>query len=256
MPGELTLSVSTLYAFLLVLTRVSGALVFVPLPGARDFPDTAKVIVSLVVTISLFPFWPVPASGEATFGQITGWMFSEAAFGMTVGLAVAFLNESLLMAGQMLGLQAGFSYASTIDPTNQTDIGVLQLMAQLIAGLMFFLFGLDRFVIAAFARSLQAHPPGTFALNASIFETIQRLGGAMFSTGFRLALPVIALLLLVDLALALLGRINSQLQLLTLAFPLKMLGALAALAAIAVLFPPVYEKAANHSFSALSEILR
>jgi flagellar biosynthetic protein FliR len=161
-----------------------------------------------------------------------------------------------MLSAQILGLQAGYSYASTIDPTNQTDISVLQLMSQLIAGLLFFSFGLDRVVIAIFARSLQTYPPGTYVLNASIVETVQRLGAAMFATGFRLALPVIALLMLVDLALALLGRINSQLQLLTLAFPLKMLGALAALAAMAVLFPPVYEKAAHHSFSALAEVLR
>ena len=46
----------------------------------------------------------------------------------------------------------------------------------------------------------------------------------------RLALPVVALLMLVDLALALLGRLNAQLQLLTLAFPAKMLAALLLLA--------------------------
>jgi flagellar biosynthesis protein FliR len=256
MPAELTLSVATLYGFLLVLARISAAFVFVPIPGTKDFPDGAKIVISLALTIALFPFWPRLTPASPSFGQVTAWILSEAAFGLTVGLAVAFLNESLMLAAQILGLQAGYSYASTIDPTNQTDISVLQLMSQLIAGLLFFAFGLDRVVIAIFARSLQTYPPGTYVLNASVVEAIQRLGAAMFATGFRLALPVIALLMLVDLALALLGRINSQLQLLTLAFPLKMLGALAALAAMAVLFPPVYEKAAHHSFSELAGILR
>ena len=48
-----------------------------------------------------------------------------------------------------------------------------------------------------------------------------RLGATLFSVGMRLALPVVALLVMVDVALALLGRINAQLQLLTLAFPAK-----------------------------------
>ena len=47
-----------------------------------------------------------------------------------------------------------------------------------------------------------------------------------------MAMPVIAFLFLIDVTLALLGRIEQQLQLLTLAFPLKMAAALAILVAI------------------------
>jgi flagellar biosynthesis protein FliR len=63
------------------------------------------------------------------------------------------------------------------------------------------------------------------------------------------------MLLLVDVALALLGRINSQLQLLTLAFPVKMLAALALLAWIAALFPRVYRGAAVEALGTLRAIL-
>jgi len=65
-------------------------------------------------------------------------------------------------------------------------------------------------------------------------------------------MPIIALLLLFDLSLALLGRINAQLQLLTLAFPVKMLGALAALAGMATLLPSVFEKSSRQTFSMLT----
>jgi len=183
---------------------------------------------------------------------MVAWMLSEAAFGLTVGMAVALLAEAFVLAAQILGLQAGYSYASTIDPTNQTDIGVLQMLTQLIAGFLFFLFGLDREIIRIFAHSLSVYPPGSFRINESIVLAIQRLGSMMFSTGLRLAMPVIALLMLFDLSLALLGRINAQLQLLTLSFPIKMLGALAALAGMATLLPAVFEKSARQTFSMLS----
>ena len=49
------------------------------------------------------------------------------------------------------------------------------------------------------------------------------MGTGLFSVGVRLALPVVALLMMLELSLALLGRLNQQLQLLTLAFPAKML---------------------------------
>jgi flagellar biosynthetic protein FliR len=71
---------------------------------------------------------------------------------------------------------------------------------------------------------------------AAGWEVLRKLGDGMFRTGLRLALPVLALLALTDLALALVGRINAQLQLLTLSFPLKMLAAVAMLAALAPVF--------------------
>jgi flagellar biosynthetic protein FliR len=62
----------------------------------------------------------------------------------------------------------------------------------------------------------------------------------MFTLGLRLALPVVALLVMVDVALALMGRINSHLQMLTLAFPAKMMAALAILAITLMAAPSLY----------------
>jgi flagellar biosynthetic protein FliR len=84
---------------------------------------------------------------------------------------------------------------------------------------------------------------------------VVRLGGEMFSLGLRLAMPVIALLLLIDVSLALLGRMQQQLQLLSLAFPLKMLAALAMLTALAPVFARIFQSSAAHTVAALWQSL-
>ena len=68
------------------------------------------------------------------------------------------------MAAQMIGLQAGYSFASTVDPTTQADTTTLQLMAQLFAGSLFFAFGFDRQVIRILAKSFESIPSGTYAV--------------------------------------------------------------------------------------------
>ena len=73
----------------------------------------------------------------------------------------------------------------------------------------------------------------------------------MFSTAFRLALPVVALLLLVDVTFALFGKLNAQLQLLSLAFPAKMLATLGMLAILSQAYPSVYEGIAAKGVAAL-----
>ena len=255
MPAELTLPLDRALGFLLVGARVGGAFACVPLPGVNAGPQPARVLLTLGITVALEPLWPSVPVAAASPGRMAVWMISEAAFGVTVGVAAAFLIETLLIASQIFGLQAGYSYASTVDPTTQADSNVLMVFSNLTAGLLFFAFGLDRAVLRIFARSLASHPPGTYAPGAAAGDAIVALGGNMLATGLRLAMPVVALLLLVDIALALAGRIHQQLQLLTLAFPIKMLAALAFLGVVMAYFPPVWRAAAERTLARLAEIL-
>lgn len=243
-----------LLTFLLVLARVGGALVFVPLPGIRQGPATARAVLAACVAFALYPVWPA-APGLPDVAVLTRWLVGEVALGMAAGVAVAFLNEAFTLAAQIFGLPAGYAYAATIDPTTEADSGVLLVVAQLVAGLLFVACDLHLEVVRVFAQSLVAYPPGTFQATPAHAQALISVGAATFSQGMRLALPVVALLMLVDVALSLLGRLNAQLQLLTLAFPVKMLGALLMLAMSLAAYTRVYRAAAGQCLATLARIL-
>lgn len=255
MPSDITLPLATVYAFIVVLARVAGALIFVPIPGSTASPEPARAALIICFTLALFPQWP-SISVVPGMGQLAGWILAEAALGITIGLVVSFLTEAFLLCGQIVGLQAGYSFASTIDPNTQSDSTVLSTLAQLMASMLYFTLGLHRDVLRIFSASLDKVPPGSFIIQPVTAETIIGLGSAIFSTGFRLALPVVALLVMVDLTLALLGRINSQLQLITLAFPVKMLTSLALLSVVIAMFPRVYRALAGQLFDVLPALVR
>ena len=67
--------------------------------------------------------------------------------GLAVGLAVAFLTEGFQMGAQIISLQAGYSFATTIDPNSGADSTVLITISQLAAGLLFFATGMDRLML-------------------------------------------------------------------------------------------------------------
>jgi flagellar biosynthetic protein FliR len=266
MHAEVTFQLATLYGFLLALARVSGVVVFVPVPGFSAGPDVSRAVLALALTIALLPAWPIlPAEAGKTeqtlaVGRLLVMIGAETFFGVTVGLAVAFLLEGLQLAAQVLGLQAGYSYASTVDPSTQADTTTLQLMAQLLAGLLFFAFGFDHQVLQALARSLESTPGsalslGGHALDLEIVDAIIRLGTAIFTTGIQLAMPVLALLVLLDIAFAVLGRLHAQLQLLSLSFAIKMLTALSLLAAVLSVYPAVFERSGAITFQVLQRVL-
>ena len=247
----LGLPLSTLYAFAVVLARVAGFILFLPVPGFRSAPDSVRVVLALAITFALFPVWPALPNAEPSIGQLAAWAFSEAGFGLIVGLSVAFLTEGFQVAAQVAGVHAGFGFATTIDPTSEADSGVLQVLASLFSGILFFSVGLDRQLIRVLAASFVKFPAGAWAPAAASLDGIVRLGSDMLSLGLRLALPVVALLILIDFALALLGRVQQHLQLLSMAFPAKMASALAILAALAPVVPRMFSAAADHTLAVL-----
>ncbi|MGO4882630.1 MAG: flagellar biosynthetic protein FliR [Bryobacteraceae bacterium] len=254
MPVDL-LGLPSLYGFLLVLARVSGVFALAPLPGFQSAPKLARIVLSVVITLSLFPLWPRVDAARADVGRLLLWVLPEIGVGVTIGLGVAFLLELFLVTAQVVSLNAGFSFAQTVDPTTQAESGVLLVFAQLAGGMVFFALGLDREVIRTLAYSLAAHPSGAWVTGPAA-EAMLRLGGDMLALAVRLALPCIALLVLTDIALGLLGRLNAQLQLLTLAFPIKMTAALVLLGWITVLLPRLLTAFGGVVFGTLRQVLR
>src|SRR5579883_1777517 len=121
MRGELTLSASTLIAFLLVLARTSGAFIFTPMPDKSAGPSAPRILFALACALALFPKWPQVDASSATLGRMCLWLLAELALGVAIGLLVSLLAEALTFGAQVLGLQAGYAYASIVDPTTQAD---------------------------------------------------------------------------------------------------------------------------------------
>jgi len=210
---------------------------------------------SVAVAAYLFPLWPPVAGLDQSVARLAGFVVLEAAVGIALGLTVAFALEALIFGAQIAGLQAGFGFAQTIDPTSSADSSLLLVIANLFGGLLFFAAGFDRQVLAILAGTIKTLPPGQIPRLQGAPEAIARLSGEILVYGLRLALPVIAFLLLLDLTLGFLGRVNSQLQLLTLAFPIKIISALALFALLTPVYAQVDEAFAQHSLEVAGRLL-
>jgi flagellar biosynthesis protein FliR len=218
-------------------------------------PDAAKIGLAMALTFGLYSRWPLLQAPPSNMVQLSGWLLAEGGIGVATGLAVACMIEWLVMAAQAISTQSGFAYASTVDPNTEADATVLILIAQLVAGMLFFAMGFDRQLLATLSRSLETSPPGAFAASRPSVEGLVMLGSGVFSTGIRLVLPLMTLLFLIDLSVGLLGRLNSQIQLMALAFPAKMLAATAALSFLVFLIPKLYQQSAAAAFGALGKFL-
>jgi flagellar biosynthetic protein FliR len=255
MSGNLAVPAETLAAFLLVMVRLGGVMMFVPLPGLRQGPSMARIAFALILAAVMYPAWQGRYAGAVTLPGFVAALTAETAIGLAVGLCVSLLGEALTLAAQMISLQAGYSYASTIDPNTQAEAGYLVVIAQLVAALLFFGLGIDRQVLQALGESLRGTPPGALAATMPKAVELTGLLSQIFLTGLRVALPALSLLLMVDLALSIIGRINMQLQVMTMTFPVKMLVGLAVMAWTAALIPQVFLQEAGRVLRTVRALL-
>ena len=255
MPSSATLPAGVLWSFLLALARVSGVVAFLPMPGLRNAPEAIRIAFALAMTLCLSSVWPAAPSTQPGLIQLSMWMLAEASLGVLIGLFVSVLVEACQLGAQVLGLQAGFSYASTVDPTSQADSTVLQLFAQLLSATLFFVLGMHRTLLTLIATTFVKIPPGSFAPTPAMGQEVIGFVGTLLSNGLRIAFPVVALLMLVDISLALLARMQTQLQLLTVAFPAKMAAGLWFLGVTLWVMPAVTEAMFRRALESAVKVL-
>jgi len=224
-------------AFMLALLRISLIVALVPIPGWRRSPHLTKAVLAVALAVTVVPAMGEKATLRLDGGALVAAALSELGLGLLFGLVTALVLEAFSLGAQLLGVQAGFSYASTIDPSSEADSGILPVIAQLMAGLLFFALRMDGLVLRALLQSFELYPPGQWAVRMLHAEYLIRLGAEVFAVALRLAFPIVALLMLLDLAVGVLGRIQTNIQLLTLSFPAKLVITLAALALLAPASP-------------------
>jgi flagellar biosynthetic protein FliR len=228
-----------LSAMTLTVVRVSGVMVFAPF-----FSSTALPLRTKAVFAGLVAFLLAPLVAKLPFAQTTislSALLGEVAVGLVYGLTLTLLNEMLLFAGQIAGVQFSFSMVNLLDPTSQIQTPLLGDLFQLMGTLVILAAGLDRILLASLVRSFRAVPLGTYALVPQSALAIVHAAGGIFLAAVELAAPVLAATLLVEIATSLLGKISPQLPVMNLTVPFKTLTGFAILIGSLALWPRFIE---------------
>src|ERR1035438_2822138 len=226
---------SFLSAMTLVLVRVSGMVAFAPFFSSTALPVRAKAVFAGAVAFLLAPLAASLPRAQASIGFSA--LLGELAVGLVYGLTLTLLNEMLLFAGQVAGVQFSFSMVNLLDPTSPIETPLMGDLFQLMGTLVLIGAGLDRILLASMARSFRVAPLGCYALAPATALGIVRAAGGVFLAALELAAPVLAATMLVEVAVALLGKLSPQLPVMNLTVPLKTLTGFALLIGALALWP-------------------
>jgi flagellar biosynthetic protein FliR len=230
---------SFLSAMTLTLVRVSGMVAFAPFFSSTALPLRAKAVFVGAVAFLLAPLVATLPNAHLSLGFSA--LLGELAVGLVYGLTLTLLTEMLLFAGQIAGVQFSFSMVNLLDPTSSIQTPLLGDLFQLMGTLVVIAAGLDRILLASMVRSFRAAPLGSYALAPASALEIVRAAGGVFLAAVELAAPVLAATLLVEVAVALLGKLSPQLPVMSLTVPMKTLTGFALLTGSLALWPRFIE---------------
>ena len=230
---------SFLSAMTLTLVRVSGMVAFAPFFSSTALTLRTKAVFVGAVAYLLAPLVAALPRAQVDLGFSA--LLGELSVGLVYGLTLTLLNEMLLFAGQIEGVQFSFSMVNLLDPTSSIQTPLMGDLFQLMGTLVVIAAGLDRILLASMARSFRVAPLGCFALAPVTARGIVRAAGGIFLAAGELAAPVLAATLLVEAAVALLGKLSPQLPVMSLTVPLKTLTGFALLTGSLALWPRFVE---------------
>lgn len=223
----------------LVLVRVSGMVAFAPFFSSTALPVRVKAVFVGAVAFLLAPLVAALPYAQASinFSSLIG----ELAIGLVYGLSLALLSEMMLFAGQLVGLQFSFSLVNLLDPASSIQTPLLGDLFQLMGTLVLITAGLDRILLASMVRSFHAVPLGAFVLVPPTALAIVRAASGVFLAAVELAAPVLAATMLLEIAVALMGKLSPQLPVMMLTVPLKTLTGFVILMGSLALWPRFIE---------------
>jgi flagellar biosynthesis protein FliR len=127
------------------------------------------------------------------------------------------------MAGEVLDVTGGFSLAPAYDPLSLNTHGPVGKLQFQLASTLLFTSGGHLLVVRGFVTSYTGLPVGAALPTGQLSHVLITAFSQMFLAALQIAGPMVAVLLLADVALALLNRAAPALNVFQLGAPLKIL---------------------------------
>ena len=151
---------SLISGFMTIGIRLSGLMLFAPFFGSAVIPARIKVGLVIALTVLLFP---AVGKNIGTY-SLTDWplmIFTEFLIGIGMGVATNIVFEATMLAGQVVGIQMGYSLVNILDPTTQVDTTVIPVFYQTMVMMLFLRMDVFYWLLRAVGNSFLYLPPGT-----------------------------------------------------------------------------------------------
>ena len=214
--------VGSLIALLVIIARVGGLVATAPVLASPALPKIIRIAITLTLGLAVWSI--IPAMTNIAQGGVGLLILLgiEFALGAAIGFLMSIPLVACQMAGTLMGQQMSLALPSMLDPASGSQTDILGQGFMMLAVVSFVLVGGVEQMFSALVASF-SHLPAAALLEQGFVHSV----GAMLNTAFvfalRMALPILAVLMLQTAVLAIVARSMPQLNIFSIGLPLRIL---------------------------------
>lgn len=227
----------TFTQILLGFARTSGMMFTAPVFQSTYVPTPVKIFFSFALSLVVAPF----ISSDFDLSKFSFWMsvftlIQEVLIGLIIGFVVNLTFYALQLAGYYLDSTMGFGVINILDPNTGAEVPMMAQLYNILAMLIFLAINGHHTLIMSLIQSFELIKPGMLFVKKEVVGFFVKAFANMFFLGFKIAIPIMGTIFLVDIALGVIAKLIPQVNVFMLGFPIKIaLGLL-----LLILFIPIY----------------
>lgn len=202
------------------LTRILGLISVAPLFGNVSVPARVKIGLGTMLALIIAPTVPaLPAMDPMSLNGLL-ILIQQLVIGLAMGFAMRLVFAAIELAGEISSMTMGLGFAVFYDPQTRGRSSAISQFVALLTLMIYLATNLHLVLLSTLADSFTSLPISATAMSANGFQELALWGGRIFSAGVQLSLPIVAALLLTNIALGILTRAAPQLNLFGIGFPI------------------------------------
>ena len=239
------------WPFLRILALFSAAPAF----NSVSIPARAKVALAFVVAVAVAGSVRQTAPVDLTWPTVI-LAVEQVLVGLAIGFAMQLTLTAMTLAGEFVGMQMGFGFASLFDFQSGFQVPVMGNFFSLVSLLLFVALNGHLVLLGVLVKSFTIVPIAVGSgISADGWQALARAGAVLFQMGVWLALPVIAVLLATHLAVGFVSRVAPQFNVMSVGFSVFMWIGLAATVGLLPYFAPAVEHMIDAGLGAIGAAL-
>lgn len=212
MSGFPILDMGSILKFVLISFRVGGVFVLSPLLSNRSVPTRVKILLVIFMSFLLMPLaHKFNSNPNISIGALMVLVFQELSIGFIIGYAVSIIFSAIQMAGDLFGLQMGFSMATIIDPASQNDSGVITSFYVIMGGLFFLYLDGHHTILNALGQSFKLLPLGN-GFHEAVGYKLTDLMSQMIMFAIQIASPLLVVITVINIMFGLVSKLSPQMN--------------------------------------------
>lgn len=239
---ELDFSLIDFEYILLIMVRIASFVFVAPFFSQRGVPAQAKVGLSFFIAVILYSVVPPP---EQVYTGVLGFgvaVLKEGITGLLIGFAAYICNSIVIFAGNIIDMDIGLSMAQEYNPDMSMQITSTGNLYYYLIFVLLIATGMDRYILRVACDSFYVVPIGGAVFEwDSLLLSMTTYMGDLFVIGFRIFLPVFAVIMIMNCILGVMAKVAPQMNMFSIGIQLKILVGFIVLFLMIFLFPSVAE---------------